>query len=73
MPHVILKVWPGKTEEQKIRATELIVRDLMEAFGSKEDSISVSIEEFHPDDWSEQVYTPDILNKSSTLYKKPGY
>jgi len=26
-----------------------------------------------PQDWAEQVYKPDIVNKPETLYKKPGY
>jgi len=38
-----------------------------------EKSVSVSIEEVHPDDWTEKVYKPDILNSANTLYKKPGY
>ena len=45
MPHVIVKLWPGKTEEQKARLTEAIVRDLMTVMGSTEASISVAIED----------------------------
>jgi 4-oxalocrotonate tautomerase len=26
-----------------------------------------------PEDWAEKVYKPDILDKSETIYKKPGY
>jgi 4-oxalocrotonate tautomerase len=25
------------------------------------------------DDWRDQVYRPDIIEKADTLYKKPGY
>ena len=73
MPHIVIKLWPGKSDQQKIRVTELIVKDVMEALGSKEDSISVAIEEVHPDDWQEQVCKPDIINNADKLYKKPGY
>jgi 4-oxalocrotonate tautomerase len=33
----------------------------------------VSIEEVHPDEWTEKVYKPDILNGAGALYKEPGY
>jgi hypothetical protein len=25
------------------------------------------------EDWTEQVYKPDIVSKAETIYKKPGY
>jgi len=28
MPHVIVKVWPGKTEQQKTRRAEAIAQDV---------------------------------------------
>jgi len=73
MPHVIVKLWPGKSEEQKARLSEEIVKDVMAVLNSREESVSVAIEEVSPDDWSEQVYKPDIMNNPATLYKKPGY
>ena len=30
MPHVIVKLWPGKSEAQKARLAEKITRDVME-------------------------------------------
>jgi len=73
MPHVIVKLYPGRTEEQKQRLTEAIVRDVMEIAKCAEKSVSVALEEVHPDDWNEKVYAPDILNGTGRLYKKPGY
>ncbi|MGA7649978.1 MAG: tautomerase family protein [Thermoplasmata archaeon] len=73
MPHVIVKLWSGKSEQQKIRLAEAIVKDVMDILGSKLDSVSVAIEEVTSDDWSEKVYTPDILHSPGKLYKKPGY
>jgi 4-oxalocrotonate tautomerase len=73
MPHVIVKLYPGRTEEQKRRLTEAIVRDVVEIAKCAEKSVSVALEEVHPDDWTEKVYTPDILNGSGTLYTEPGY
>ncbi|MGO9048711.1 MAG: tautomerase family protein [Xanthobacteraceae bacterium] len=73
MPHVIVKLWPGKSEEQKNRLAERITKDVMAVLNYGEESVSVSIEEVEPQDWTEKVYKPDILNNPERLYKKPGY
>jgi 4-oxalocrotonate tautomerase len=70
MPHVIVKLWPGKTEEQKTRLAERITKDVMDVLKYGEESVSVSLEEVKPQDWAEEVYKPDILKNP---YKKPGY
>ena len=73
MPHVIVKLWPGKSEQQKVRLAEEIVKDVTKVLNYGEESISVAIEEVEPQDWAERVYQPDIVNNSEKLYKKPGY
>jgi 4-oxalocrotonate tautomerase len=73
MPHVIVKLYPGRTEEQKKRLADEIVRDVVAIAKCAEKSVSVAIEEVHPDDWTEKVYRPDILDKAHTLYREPGY
>ena len=73
MPHVIVKLWPGKSEQQKIRLAEEIVKDVMSILNYGEEAISVAVEEIKPQDWVEKVYQPDIVDNPKTLYKKPGY
>ncbi|MEC5408243.1 tautomerase family protein [Paraburkholderia sp. MPAMCS5] len=73
MPHVIVKAWPGKTEQQKQRLAEAITRDVMEILGYGPDSVSVSFEEVASERWRDEVYLPDIKAHPETLYKKPGY
>ena len=73
MPHVIVKLWPGPSEQQKARLAEAIVKDVMDVLGYGEESVSVAMEEVEPRDWAEKVYKPDIENKPEQLYKKPGY
>jgi len=73
MPHVIVKLWPGKSERQKARLAEEIVKDVVEVLNLGEESVSVAIEEVSPQDWAEKVYEPDVVNGSGKLYKKPGY
>ena len=73
MPHVIVKLWPGKSEQQKIRLAEEIAKDVMDILNYGQESVSVALEEVEPQDWAEKVYKPDIVNGSEKLYKKPDY
>jgi 4-oxalocrotonate tautomerase len=73
MPHVIVKLYPGRTDEQKKHLADEIVRDVVDIAKCSEKSVSVAIEEVHPDEWTEKVYKPDILNNAHSLYRKPGY
>lgn len=73
MPHIVVKLWPGKSEQQKTRLAEAITKNVIEILHYGDDSISVAFEEVKSRAWREQVYNPDILNKWDTLYKKPGY
>jgi len=73
MPHVIVKLWPGKSEEQKTRLAAEIVIDVTKVLDYGEEPVSVAIEEVAPEDWAEKVYQPDIVNNPERLYKKPGY
>ena len=68
-----MKLWPGKTEQQKTRLAEAIAKDVMETLHYGEESVSVAMEEVKSQDWLEKVYKPDIQNKWNRLYKKPGY
>jgi len=72
MPHVIVKMWPGKSKSQKRRVAQVIARDVMEILNYGDESVSVAMEEVTPGDWADEVYRPDIVEKAATLYKKPG-
>ena len=61
MPHIIVKLWPGKSEPQKVRLAEAITKNVMKIFNYGEESVSVAMEEISPQDWSKKVYQPDIL------------
>lgn len=73
MPHVIVKLWPGKSEQQKSRLAEKIVSDVTSVLHYGEDAVSVAFEEVSPQDWATKVYQADILDRPESLYKKPGY
>ena len=73
MPHVIVKLWPGRSEQQKTGLTNRIVEAVTSTLNYDEDSVSVALREVAPQDWAEQVYKADILSSRDKLYKKPGY
>jgi 4-oxalocrotonate tautomerase len=73
MPHVLVKLASGRSEEQKIRLAEEIAKVVMSTLDSEEAAISVAIEEVRPEDWMAAVYEPEIREKWETVYKKPGY
>lgn len=73
MPHIIVKLWPGKSEGQKQEMTNKIVEAVTSSLDYGDESVSVALEEIAPSDWKEKVYQPDILSAMSQLYKKPGY
>jgi len=73
MPHGIVKLWPGKSEQQKNRLAEAVTKDVMEVLNYGEESVSVAFEEVKSQDWLEKVYKPDIQDQWDKLHQKPGY
>jgi 4-oxalocrotonate tautomerase len=73
MPHVIIKMHPGRTDAQKNKLAQAITDAVTNIAKCEEKSVSVAIEEITPEDWAEMVYKPDIIEKEKTLVKRPGY
>jgi 4-oxalocrotonate tautomerase len=73
MPHVIVKLWPGKSQKQKAKLAKEITRAVMTVLNYGEASVSVAMEEVEPNAWMDKVYRPEILGKAAQIYKKPGY
>ncbi|CCD93249.1 conserved hypothetical protein [Bradyrhizobium sp. ORS 375] len=73
MPHVIVKLYPGRTEQQKQALAKALTEAVTRTLNSSEDSVSVGIEDVASNEWMTKVYGPDIIDKAATIYKKPGY
>ncbi|MBE7022435.1 MAG: 4-oxalocrotonate tautomerase [Ruminococcaceae bacterium] len=73
MPHITLKMYQGRTEEQKKAATEALTKALQESLGCTEDHISISIYDYDPKEWGEKVFYPEIMKDEEHLYKRPEY
>ena len=68
MPHIVIKLWPGHTEEEKRAAAEAVVRAAAEQLHAEPGWFSVGIEEVSPQRWEEEVFRPEILEKRDSLY-----
>ncbi|HUN44813.1 MAG TPA: tautomerase family protein [Acetobacteraceae bacterium] len=73
MPHVIIKLYAGRSEQQKARLADEVTKAVMAGAGCDADAVSVAVEDVAPNDWAEKVYKPDIAAHPDRLYKKPGY
>ncbi|MGD9236319.1 MAG: GNAT family acetyltransferase [Desulfobacterales bacterium] len=73
MPHIIVKLYPGRTTEQKKQLAREIVKSVTQIAVCEEKSVSIAFEEVEPDDWAESVYRRDILDKKENLVIPPGY
>lgn len=73
MPHVIIKLYPGRTEAEKERVADRMAEVLHETLAYPPENVSVVVEEVAPERWMEDVYEPDIRQRQSVLFKRPGY
>lgn len=73
MPHIIVKLYPGRSEEQKMSLVESITKVVSENLKLNESSISIAIDEVPSENWAKEVYKKDIIDNHNKLYKEPGY
>lgn len=72
MPHVVVKLWPGRSDETKNSLAKIIAHDVAEELKVSIDDVSVAFEEVSKNDWGEQVYKKEIKDNKN-LYFKPNY
>ena len=73
MPHVNIKLYPGRSEEIKKELADKIAKVVSEVAGTSLGSISVAIEEIEKENWMKDVYDKEIMKNQEILYKKPEY
>ena len=73
MPHVVVKICPGNSQQEKVQLAEKIVKDVFGILSCAEKYFSVAVEEVRPDEWTERVFKPEIAANWDQLYIKPGY
>ncbi len=62
-----------QVKKDKSRLADEITEAVMSTLKYSEELVSVGIEDVKPEHWAERVCQPDILDKSETIYKMPGY
>ena len=55
MPHVIVTLQSGRSEQQKARIADEVTKAVMATGNCAEDAVSVCIEDFAANDWTEKV------------------
>lgn len=73
MPHFQIKLLERKSEAQKQKLAEEVVKAAQKVIGYGDESYSVTIEDFTWEVWRKEVYPEEIMEKKEILYKEPGY
>ena len=72
MPHVVVKLWPGRNDEIKTnlakKIADVVAQDLKVDIGD----VSVAFEEVNRSDWGKKVYKREIKDNDA-VYLKPDY
>lgn len=66
MPYIAIKTIP-KDEETKKRAAEQIQEVFLKTWGCPPEAITISVEEFTPDDFEKKVREPEILSNMDKM------
>ena len=72
MPHINVKLFPGRTEVQKQELTKEFVKSMGDVLGTEEWAVSIVFEEVNQEDWEKEVVIPELKGKHQLLYKPPG-
>ena len=73
MPHITVKMWPGRDRETKELLAKRLEEALREVTGVSSEAVSVVITDVPQDRWTETVVEPEILGHKEDLFKAPGY
>lgn len=72
MPHIIVKLWPGRKDETKSKLAKRIASTVAEELNVDIGEVSVAIEEVPREEWGEKVYKAEIKDNAN-IYHKPNY
>lgn len=73
MPHIEIKCYPGRSDEQKRLCAEKVAQAAAEALGLSTSTVSVAIKEIEKENWKKDVWDRQIVPDEKYLYKKPEY
>ena len=73
MPHVVVKMWPGRTEEQKKACARAVAQAVVDTIDDVTDPLmSVSIMEIPSEEWDGKINKIDRVDKNAVMYIPKG-
>ncbi|PWM51284.1 MAG: 4-oxalocrotonate tautomerase [Bacillota bacterium] len=72
MPHISVKMLEGRSEEQKKKLSQALVKALTKELGCSEHYVTCTIEDFNAKEWQD-VFKEEITDKPEKVYKKAEY
>lgn len=71
MPHINVKMFPGRDDEKKKDLADKLLQCAQEALGCPAEALSVSVEDVAPEDWNRDVGAkiPEDKIYSGEMYK----
>jgi 4-oxalocrotonate tautomerase len=69
MPHVIVKLWPGRNEQQKRVIADRVIQAVAESAGVPATAVTVGIEEVAKERWHAEVHVPDVDRLGASIYR----
>ena len=72
MPHVIIKMYTGRTPEQKRAAAKAAAGAVVDSLGVDPTGLTVDIQDFSKDEWQEKVVDKDIKPREQELIIRYG-
>ena len=71
MPHIVVNVWPGRSDETKKKLANKIALDVADVLEMDTEYVSVAFEEVPEAEW-DAFCKREIEDKLDCIYKKPG-
>lgn len=71
MPYIAIKAYP-KDEAIKKEVVEKINKVFLDLWGCPQEAITISMEEFIPEDWEEKVFKKDIEPNQEKMWILSG-
>ena len=69
MPHIVIKLWPGRDEQVKANLAKKVADAVVEELKVDIGDVSIAIEEVNRGDWGEQVYKKRNQRQSESICK----
>jgi len=73
VPHVVVKLWPGKSEQQKTRLAQEITDSVMSVLNYGTQSVRLGLRKSNRRSGRRRCTAPISKPNGTSSYKKPGY